>query len=512
EHFGKLMAEDSGYGFVNLREEKIDEEVLNLIPEIVARSKGIMAFARDKDSVKLGMVNPDDLEARHTIEKRIGQKVLPYLITKRDFQAVFSRYKASLKEEFENILKKLKDKALSREERDSLTIKIVNMLLQYGYQNKASDIHIEPRKKEVLVRFRIDGVLHEVLSIPKDLHELISMRIKILSKMRTDEHRAAQDGKLHFSASDGTADEMVDVRVSVVPVTEGENVVMRLLSEKARSFSLESLGLSDKDLKKVMLAMENPHGMILSTGPTGSGKTTTLYAVIKILNKPEVNIATIEDPVEYEIEGASQIQVNAKTNLTFARGLRAIVRQDPDIIMVGEIRDEETASIAVNSAMTGHLVLSTLHTNDAATTLPRLLDMGIEPFLVASTVNVVVAQRLVRKICVKCRASYQLTGEEKKIIKSDIHLKSIFKDQKIFLYKGNGCRVCGNTGYLGRIGIFEILEMADNIKNLILKRASSGEIMKLARQNGMTTMLDDGAKKVFSGITTLEEVLRVIKE
>ncbi len=514
EQLGKLIAEELGYKFINLRKEKIEEEVLNLIPELVAKSKGVIAFARTDEGIKVGMLNPDDLETRHLIEKRAGQKALPFFITKGELQNALSGYKPSLKDEFEKILQKLRDKSLSREERDEATIKIVDTLLQYGYQNKASDVHIEPYRKKVLIRFRIDGVLHEVLDIPKDLHELILMRIKILSKMRTDEHRAAQDGKLRFKAPQ----EMVDVRVSVVPVTEGENIVMRLLSAKARLFSLITLGLAETNLKKVQQAIKHPYGMILVTGPTGCGKTTTLYAVMKILNKPEVHIAAIEDPVEYDIEAVRQIQVNPKTNLTFAKGLRAIVRQDPDIIMVGEIRDEETAGIAVNSALTGHLVLSTLHTNDAATTLPRLLDMGIEPFLVASTVNVAIAQRLVREICEKCRGSYQLTKEEKRIIESRPRIGEILKARgyknldKVYLYKGNGCKVCANTGFLGRTGIFEVLEMADNIKDLIVKRASSDEIAKVARQNGMTTMLEDGMEKVFQGVTTLQELMRVAEE
>lgn len=515
EHLGQIIAAYFvKFPFINLREQAIPDDVLKIIPELVARSKGMIVFARTEEEIKVGMLNPSDLEMRHIIEKRAGQKVLPHFITKRDLENALERYKLGLRDEFEKIFEQLKNKSLTREQRDELIIKVADTLLQYGYQNTASDIHIEPQRKKAIIRFRIDGVLHNLLDLPKDLYELVLMRIKILSKMRTDEHRAAQDGKLRFKVPQ----EMVDVRVSVVPVSEGENIVMRLLSAKSRQFSLKGLGFSEINLKKVKRAMKYPHGMILVTGPTGSGKTTTLYAVMKILNKPQVNIATIEDPVEYDIEGVGQIQVNPKTNLTFAKGLRAIVRQDPDIIMIGEVRDKETAGIAVNSAMTGHLVLSTLHTNDAATTLPRLLDMGIEPFLVASTVNVAIAQRLVRKVCEKCRASYQLTDEEKRIIESDPHIKEIFeargyKDlKKTSLYKGNGCKVCGNTGFSGRIGIFEVLEMADNIKDLILERVSSGELMKAARLNGMTTMLEDGIEKVFQGITTLQEVLRVTKE
>ncbi len=514
EQLGRLIAEGFGFSFINLRKEKIDEGILHLIPELVARAKGVIAFSQSEKGLKVGMVDPDDFETRHFIEKRVGQKVLSFYITKNDLEIALELYEGSIKNKFDDVLKELKNKNIGNEERDEIVVKMVNLLLECGYQNKASDIHIEPQRKTVIVRFRIDGVLHEVFKIPKDLHELILMRIKILSKMRTDEHKAAQDGKLRFKAPQ----EVIDVRVSIVPIVAGENTVMRLLSSQSRQFNLVGLGLGEKDFKKVQRAVKSAHGMILVTGPTGSGKTTTLYAVMKILNKPKVHIATIEDPVEYDIEGVSQIQVNPKTNLTFAKGLRAIVRQDPDIIMVGEIRDEETAGIAINSSLTGHLVLSTMHTNDAATTLPRLLDMGIEPFLVASTVNVAIAQRLVRKICEKCRASYQLTGKEKKLINSSPVLKDIFKNRgynnldKVRLYKGTGCKVCGNTGYAGRIGIFEVLEMADNIKELIVKQATSDEIMKKAKENGMTTITEDGIDKVFSGITTIEDVIRVTYE
>lgn len=319
--------------------------------------------------------------------------------------------------------------------------------------------------------------------------------------------------------------EKLDIRVSIVPITDGEKVVMRLLSERSRQFGLESLGLLGEDLKKVQEAVEKPYGMILAVGPTGCGKTTTLYSILKILNQRDVNISTIEDPVEYDIEGVNQIQVNPKTNLTFAKGLRSIVRQDPDIILVGEIRDEETADIAINSAMTGHLVLSTLHTNDAATTLPRLLDMKIEPFLVASTINIIIAQRLVRKICTKCMVSKEvkpdglvgtkanaLDGVEGLALIPRELIKKHFGDKEtIRVYHGKGCKVCQGTGYSGRVGIFEVLMMDDDIRQAVVARKDSDTIQALAIQKGMTTMLDDGLQKVARGITTIEEVLRVVK-
>ncbi len=512
--YRQAIAEYYGVPSLDMRKIKIDSEVFSLIPELVAEANQVIAVSKSEKGVRIGMVNPRDIETKHLIEKRVGDIIIPYYIDPQDLKNALENYRSDIKTEFNKIIAQLKDSEISNEIKDALTVKIVDTLLQYGYQNKSSDIHIEPHEKKIVVRFRIDGIMHEVLEIPKEFSELIISRIKILSKMRTDEHKAAQDGKLRFKYED----ESVDVRVSIVPVSQGENIVMRLLSAKSRQFSLTNLGLSNNDYKKVKEAIKHPHGMILVTGPTGSGKTTSLYAVLKILNKTEVHISTIEDPIEYDIEGISQIQVNTKTNLTFAKGLRAIVRQDPDIIMVGEIRDEETASIAVNSALTGHLVLSTFHTNDAATALPRLLDMNVEPFLVASTINIIIAQRLVRKICEKCRASYNLAPEEISLIENDPKMKAVFKKKKvdnlknIRVYKSVGCPVCGNTGYSGRLGVFEALEINEEIKKLVLARASSDEIADMAKKSGMTTMFEDGIDKVLKGETTLEEVLRVTRE
>jgi type IV pilus assembly protein PilB len=510
---GLVLSDLVGFPFVKISEESIDDEVFSLIPEVVAKANGVVAYARVMDGTKVAMIDPTNLEKRHILEKRVGTKVLPHLTTKRELEEVFSRYKADIKTEFAKLFKELQNKNISQEKRDEITIKMVDTLISYGYQNKASDIHVEPYREKVVVRFRIDGVMHDVLEINKDLLEIVLTRIKIMSRMRTDEHRDAQDGKFRFKASS----EEIDVRVSIVPIVTGENVVMRLLSSVSRRFSLRDLGLGEKDFSKVEAAIENPHGMVLVTGPTGSGKTTTVYAVLKILNKREVHVSTIEDPVEYDIEGISQIQIDKRTDLTFAKGLRAIVRQDPDIIMVGEIRDEETADIAVNSAMTGHLVLSTLHANDSSTTLPRLLDMKVEPFLVASTVNVVIAQRLVRVICSSCRASTTLNDEQKKLISYDKTVEEILKKKsggkldKLLVYHATGCEACGNTGYSGRVGIFEVLPMSDEIKDLIIKRASSDELEVKAKELGMTTMVEDGIEKILSGITTIEEVLRVTK-
>lgn len=512
--FGQAMAEHYKVKYANLAKIKIDEDVLRIIPKSMAQAKKVIVFGEEDEKIRIGMFNPDDLETKHNIEKKTGRSASVFYITETDLKSSLELYKRSIGEKFGNILSKLKDKTISKEESDELTIKMVDELLNYAEQSKASDIHIEPQLSIVKVRFRVDGVMREVLELPKNLHELILSRIKIMAKMRIDEHQAAQDGKFRFKSESG----LLDVRVSIVPIVEGENVVMRLLSASSRKFDLETLGFSKSNLKIIRRVIKSPHGMVLVTGPTGSGKTTTLYAFLKILNNPNIHVSTIEDPVEYDIEGVSQIQVNSKTNLTFAKGLRAIVRQDPDIIMVGEIRDKETAGIAVNSALTGHLVLSTLHTNDAATTLPRLIDMKIEPFLVASTVNVIVAQRLIRKICEKCRFSYQLDNESEKILKREVHLYDLLKSKKqagaqgINFYKGAGCKICGNTGYLGRSGIFEVLEMSMEIKELVIGQATSDEITRKAQEQGMKSMIEDGLEKALSGVTTLEEVMRVTKE
>jgi type IV pilus assembly protein PilB len=517
DQLGRLIADDFNIKFVDFDKTKIDEDVMVLVPEIVARSKKLLLFEQTKDTVKIAMNDPSDLEIIHNIQKKLGQDLEIFYVTEKSLSEALNKYKAGLKVEINQILEKLKDPSVKKEEKDNVIVSIVDRLLHYAFDNEASDIHIEPHEKKVLVRFRIDGIMHDVISVPKDLSELIATRIKILSKIRTDEHRSAQDGKFRFLVEYAGIETKVDARVSVLPVTSGENIVIRILSSSSQQFTLNDLGLMGEDLKKVKKAAKKPHGMILVTGPTGSGKTTTLYAALKMLNTRTVHVSTIEDPVEYDIDGVSQIQVNNKTNLTFAEGLRAIVRQDPDIIMVGEIRDGETAGIAVNSAMTGHLVLSTLHTNDAATALPRLADMDVEPFLISSTVNVVIAQRLVRKICEHCRASYNLTDEELKIVESNESIKALLqkngKDLKsVILFKGQGCNVCHDTGYVGRIGVFEVLEIDSDIRKMIQERKSSDDIMKVARGKGMSTMMEDGVKKVLNGVTTIEEVLRVTKE
>lgn len=386
-------------------------------------------------------------------------------------------------------------------------VKLIDALIATAYEMRASDIHIDPGEKDIRVRFRIDGVLHDNFLFPKDLHSEIITRIKILAGLRTDEHQAAQDGRFKVNIA---GHDYIDIRVSIAPTYYGENCVMRLLAEQALIFTLETLGFAKSDFAKVNRAIKKPYGMILATGPTGSGKTTTLYAILKILNTTEVSIITIEDPIEYSVQGIDQIQVNVQTELTFANGLRFILRQDPNIIMVGEIRDDETSRIAVNAAMTGHLLLSTLHTNDAATALPRLLDLSVEPFLVASTVNIIIGQRLVRTICSVCKVEKTLTTIEVKSLRGSI--PDSLLDNKRDFFVGAGCKKCDNTGFQGRIGIHEVMEINDEIRELIMKRANANEIKAAASRNGMTTMMEDGIQKALKGITTLEEVLRVFHE
>ncbi len=456
------------------------------------------------------MVDPANIEIQNTISKKTGMRVTPYLTTEADIENTFRIYKRELQVTFEDLLRKEVGQIDASRLSDEAPIeKIVNLLIEFAYQDKSSDVHIEPEEKDTLVRFRIDGILHDVLFLPKGFHDRIISRIKILSKLRTDEHLSAQDGKMRIKLEE----EDLDIRVSILPIADGEKAVLRLLASRFRQFSLTDLGMNDQDLKKVTSAYNRSFGgMVLSTGPTGSGKTTTIYSVLKILNTREKNITTIEDPIEYRIKGVNQIQVNPKTNLTFANGLRSILRQDPNVVFVGEIRDSETAGIAVNAALTGHLVLSTLHTNDAATALPRLIDMGVEPFLVASTVNIIIAQRLVRKICDMCKVSYSMAVTDLiHNLPQEVIKKHFGEKHEILVYRGQGCKVCHSTGYTGRVGIFEVLEVTKSIRKLIIEKNDSDVITKKAVEEGMTTMLDNGLDKVIGGITTIEEVFRATK-
>lgn len=528
----KLYSYILGIPFVNLEKELIASDILQIIPEPIAKKYGIAAFEKDEKNLKVAMKNPEDLQAIDFIKKKTGLKVIPCLTNEESIKAVLKQYEKSLKAEFGDIIKNDSEN-VSAGEKDDLEkiaqdlpiIRIVDTLLKHAILQSASDIHIEPDEKEVRVRYRIDGILHDAMTLPRQVVDGLVARIKVLSNLKLDEHRLPQDGRFKIE-KDGYK---ISFRVSMLPVFEGEKIVMRLLDESSKGLTLEKMGLIGEALEIVHRGIKRPNGMILVTGPTGSGKTTTLYTIMDILNTPEVNISTVEDPIEYRMMRINQTQVSPKIGMTFASALRALLRQDPDIIMVGEIRDGETMQIAIEAAMTGHLVLSTLHTNSAAATLPRLLDMGSEAFLIASTVNVIIGQRLVRKLCNECKVSYTLDEKEVKALsdvfdmdkilamlkkapemKGLVNEKSTWKN--INFYRHKGCEQCSNEGYHGRIGIYEVLEMNEEMGKLITSNASSDIIEQKAKENGMRTMNEDGFIKAVQGITSLEEVMRVTKE
>jgi len=479
------------------------EQVLK-IPQGLAVANRIVLFAEDDSGITVASDNPTKAGLLQSQMNVIfPQKKVSFAYSlPEDIEACFVHYRKPLETRFSEIVSS----------QTRVAPEIIDEIVADALAFKASDIHFEPQEKEVVVRFRVDGVLQEAGRFSKQVYENILNRIKVQAHLRIDEHFSAQDGAIRFVKGKNPAlpaGENVDMRVSVIPVLDGEKITIRLLAEYVKGFTFSDLGVSGKDQEIFMSAAKKPFGMILVTGPTGSGKTTTLYALLKMLNNPTVNITTIEDPVEYKILGVNSIQVNTQTNLTFAKGLRSIVRQDPDIILVGEIRDLETAEIAVNAALTGHLLFSTFHANDAATAIPRLLDMGVEPFLMASTLELVIAQRLVRKICDQCRVSFTPKAEE--LDKTFPDTKKFFPKSLPTLYKGKGCKNCGNTGYKGRTAIFEFIEVRGEMRELILKRPSTQEIQELARKNGSLSLFDDGLEKVKNGITTIEELLRVAR-
>ncbi len=506
---GRLVSDELGYYFVDLSKEQIDSAVLGMLSEAVATGQSCVIYKRTATHLSVATSHPDNYEFFKLLEKKFGVSLDIAYATPSGIQNALKGYKKDLLLQLGALIDQMRK---TQHEED--VVHLVQLLLTSAFESHASDIHIEPEEKESVVRYRIDGSMVEVVRYPIEFHEKLVFRIKILSRMRTDEHAQAQDGRFDVLINNVP----LNLRVSILPITHGENVVMRLLSENFQRLRLEDLGLQEDDYEKVKRASELPHGMILAAGPTGSGKTTTLYAVIHILNQPDINLMTIEDPVEYSIKGIRQIQVNPRTNLTFDAGLRSVVRQDPDVIMVGEIRDAETASIAINAALTGHLLLSTLHANDSATVFPRLFEMNIEPFLIASSLNVIIAQRLLRHVCPQCVTSYFAEDEEREAIERDPKLlKIVLKNggekslKKIRFYKGKGCPVCHHTGYVGRLGVFEILEITEDIRPMIINKTNSEEIRERAIALGMRTMLEDGVMKVFQGKTTIAEVIRATK-
>ncbi len=529
----KVYAYILGIPFVDLSKETIPIEVLQIVPELIAKKYNIVAFEKNGTNMKIAMLNPEDLQTIDFIRKKTGLKIVPCLTTRESIQTVLHQYEKSLKAEFGDILtgeiapegESKNEENLEQVAAGLPIIRIVDTLLKHAILESASDIHIEPDEKEVHVRYRIDGVLHDAMTLPKDTAGGIVARLKVLSNLKLDEHRIPQDGRFKIQSDEYK----ISFRVSMLPVFDGEKVVMRLLDESSKGLTLEKMGLSGTALEAVHREIKKPNGMILVTGPTGSGKTTTLYTVMDILNTPEVNVSTVEDPVEYRMPRVNQTQINPKVGMTFAAALRALLRQDPDIIMVGEIRDQETLEIAMHAAMTGHLVLSTLHTNSASATLPRMIDMGAEPFLIASTVNVIIAQRLVRRLCVECRKAYTLDEKEIDSLSKSYDIKSIFsflkndpigkkfvekaKDwSEVPFYRAVGCEQCGGEGYHGRNGIYEVLPMDTDIRKLIIESATTEAIENQARENGMSTMAEDGFLKIVQGITSLEEVMSATKE
>ncbi|PIW37106.1 MAG: hypothetical protein COW24_01885 [Candidatus Kerfeldbacteria bacterium CG15_BIG_FIL_POST_REV_8_21_14_020_45_12] len=492
---GQAVAEHLKVPYADLNSHIPPKEQVLLIPEATARQLRVVVFDQPKTgSILITSDNPTDINIKTDLQPLFADKKIELRYSlPEDIDDVFANYRKTLSTRFSKII----------QEQQRVAPEIIDEIVADALLFNASDIHFEPQVDEVVIRFRVDGVLQEAGRLPKRYYDSMLNRIKVQARLRIDEHYAAQDGAIRFESASG---DYVDMRVSVAPIIEGEKVVIRLLSQYVRNFTFNDLGLRQEDQDTLIKAMKKPHGMILVTGPTGSGKTTTLYSMIKILNRPEVNITTIEDPVEYKVDGINQIQVNEHTNLTFADGLRSVVRQDPDVILVGEIRDHETAEIAVNAALTGHLLLSTFHANDAATAVPRLLDMGIEPFLLASTLETILAQRLVRKICENCRISFPIDLVE---ISELIPGAKKFFPAKTTLYRGKGCDSCHHTGFNGRSAIYEFIDMTPEMQALILQHPSTQEIWKLARSQGSQTLFEDGVSKVRAGVTTITELARV---
>lgn len=536
DQLSRINAHIQGVPFVSLAQQKVPFEILSLIPEPIARSHNIVAYKKSADALEVAMLDVHDLPVIDFIKKKVNLRILPRLTDKKSIQAVLSQYKKSLKAEFHDIIATESnafttegktapaadetDEAKLKEMAEDLPIvKIVDTLISHAILQKASDIHIEPGEQEVVVRYRIDGILHDAMKLPKDVGPAIVARIKVLAKLKLDEKRLPQDGRFKLESDE----QKVSFRVSTLPTYYGEKTVIRILNESSYGFSLESLGFHGEGLERVHRAMKQTTGMILVSGPTGSGKTTTLYTVLDILNTPEVNISTVEDPIEYQMARVNQTQVRSEIGLTFAAGLRSLLRQDPDIIMVGEIRDGETASLGVNAALTGHLVLSTIHTNSAAGVMPRLADMEIEPFLIASTVKTIIAQRLVRRLT-KTKEQYNLSDAEYKqltevadmekllrVLKEEQVVDAAATWQTIPFFRPKPASE-GDTGYKGRLGIHEVLEMTGTVRELIMQDADAEHIEKQATTEGMLTMLEDGIYWAVKGETSIEEVLRVISE
>lgn len=549
----KLYALEIDVPYVDFNPKEIKSEVLKQIPERIARQYKVILFGVAEDGNKLlAMEDPDDIQAINFLRKQLGTGIKVHIATSSTITAALEQYRGNISTELTKVISTQTSEEQTEEEvseedlaEDSPIAQTVNLLIEYAVKSNASDIHIEPRESYVLVRYRVDGILREANKLPKKVLGALVSRIKILSNLKIDERRVPQDGRFKVEV----AGQAYALRVSTLPIVDGEKVAMRILNESAKANSLEELGYWGEALNNINKAIVEPHGMILVTGPTGSGKSTSLFSILSLLNKPSVNISTVEDPVEYRVPGTNQTQVNQVAGMTFVHGLRALLRQDPNIIMVGEVRDSETANLAVQAALTGHLVFSTLHTNNAATCLPRLLDMGIEPFLIASTVRAIVGQRLVRRLCVDCRESYHPDEPTMKQINSIFHTDdpevmqrlhelevvasksgigiTVSKDKiesttdisttpnaitSLWRAHKDGCESCGHSGYRGRIGVYEVLVNSPEIQKSIVSSATSEDIQAQAIKQHMIPMQIDGFVKALRGQTTVEEILRVTSE
>jgi len=518
QYYNSLLSKYFNVPLAGLESREINAEILRTLPEDLARQKRVVLFGGEPDgAISAAMEDPSDLVTMEFLERYLKGRLRPYLATSSDLNKGFALYGQTTAVGY----RKLIEEAVAESQRSRVKgeeaareipiVSIVNNILSYALALRASDVHMEIFEDFIFVRYRIDGVLHEIFEMPKEIHPAIVARIKILGGLKIDEHSRPQDGRFRYQVGS----DVIDLRVAVMPTFYGEKVEMRLLPATTRPLSLAELGMMPETIKSVHENIKKSYGMVLVCGPTGSGKSTTLYSLLGILNHPEVNIVTVEDPIEYDIKFINQTQINPVSGITFASGLRAILRQDPNVIMVGEIRDAETAEIAVQSALTGHLVLSSLHTNDASTAVPRFIDLNVAPFLVAAVLNVIVAQRLVRRVCRDCIYSYAPSKELVEAVKRQAKELGINPDFKIpkLIYAGKGCSACGASGYKDRIGIFEVLSVGEEVRKLIIKSDFSLDSLRdLARQEGMLTMFEDGMRKVERGATTIEELLRVIKE
>lgn len=520
EQYFEARSKLIGIPFVSVATLPFSPEALSFVPKAVAERLNAIPFAYDKDkqTLSVAMADPLDVESVNFIRQKTNLSITTFQAIPSEIKtAIQNQYTFGLVGEVKEALaeteqitgvKTFDKESISEVIKEAPIAKIVSTILEYAMKSKASDIHLEPQEDRVRVRYRIDGILYERLSLPLAVKEAVISRIKILSGMKIDEHRIPQDGRFNFKFGD----EEVDLRVSSLPVSYGEKIVMRLLKKSGGVPTLAELGIRGTAVKNLEASILRPHGIIIVCGPTGSGKTTTLYAVLSKLNTTRVNILTLEDPVEYQIQGANQVQINPDVGLTFATGLRAFLRQDPNIILVGEIRDKETTDLAIQASLTGHLVFSTLHTSSAAGALPRLIDMGAETFLLASTMNAILGQRIARKLCTHCKKEYKPPHELIEELKKTLGSLLTTPDDQIMLYKGEGCDFCGHSGYSGRIGIFEVLLVSEPVAKLILSKSDAAAIEKQARAEGMITMKQDGYLKALEGVSTIDEILRVAQE